>query len=352
MKTICYFGIGDMHYSRNKVFSDALKGRGMEVIECTTKKTGLSRYYDLWKKHRALKHAYDAMIVNFPGFIIAPFARLIARKKVILDALSSRYDSDIISRNAHEGSFWKKAKILLIDWLAFKAAHLILVETESQKDFISRRFNIPKSKIAVVYTGVDETVFREDASVHKHPVFTAIFRGRIMSEAGVPVILKAAEILKDEDVHFDLVGYGWGPWIEESRRLYAKLDHAKVHWDEKEIPIDELIQRMQRAHVSLGQFGKSERLDRTIPHKAFESMLLGVPFITARSRAVGEILKDGESCVMIPENNPEALARAILELKNDPSRRQMIASSAKKAYDALCSSQRLGDMLLVAMADR
>ena len=43
---------------------------------------------------------------------------------------------------------------------------------------------------------------------------------------------------------------------------------------------------MKDASISLGQFESSPRLDRTIPHKIFESMIMKLPLITAYSPAV------------------------------------------------------------------
>jgi glycosyltransferase involved in cell wall biosynthesis len=335
-----------MSYSRNKVFSTALKSKGVTIIECTTDKKGFAKYTDLYRKHKEVKNTYDVMIVGFPGFVTAPFARMISKKKIILDALSSRYDSDIVSRNAHEGNWFKKLKIMLIDRLAFKSAHKILVETEAQKEFISHKFNIKKDKLEVVYTSVDETMFKKDVNIQKYQDFTVIFRGRIMNEAGVPTILKAAKILEHENINFDIIGYGWGPWIEESRELYKMFDPKKVHWDEKELPMETLIERMQKAHVSLGQFGKNERLERTIPHKAFESMVMHIPYITAHSKAVEEILKNNESCIFVEPENPNALAEAILKVKNNKVFGTLLAENAEKAFYEKCDSKAIGERLL------
>jgi glycosyltransferase involved in cell wall biosynthesis len=338
-----------MNYSRNKVFGDALKKQGVEIITCISDKKGILKYKDLYKKHAELKGGYDALIVGFPGFVIAPFARLISKKKIVLDALSSRYDSDIVSRNAHQGNWFKKIKILCIDWLAFICAHEILVESEVQKEFISKKFRISQSKIHTVYTGVDETVFKQEVDIQKNTTFTVLFRGRIMNEAGVPTILHAAKLLQDEAIRFDIIGYGWGSWIETSRKLYAQLDHTKVHWDEKALATEEIVRRTQQADISLGQFGNNERVNRTIPHKAFEAMRCGIPYITGKSEAVGEVLVDGESCVMIDPENPEQLARTILQLKEDSILRARLSDQAECSYNEHCSGEAIGKTLMALL---
>ena len=334
-----------MNFSRNKVFSDGLKKSGVRIVECVTTKTGFSKLIDLYKKHKKVKDTYDILIAGYPGYTAVPYARLLTRKKVILDALASRYDSEIISRNNHKGSYIKKMWILFIDWIAFAFAHLILVETHAQKEFISRKFKISEKKIIVAYTGVNEDVFKKDVSISKHEKFTALFRGRVMSEAGVQTILKAAEILKDKDANFDIIGYGSGPWLQECRDMYHRLDHNKVKWDEKELPFEEIVIRMQKAHISLGQFATSERVERTIPHKAFESMILCTPYITAQSRAVSEILEDGTACIMIDAENPQALAEAIMDLRNNESKRNMLATQAETAYWQHYSMEKIGSKL-------
>lgn len=84
-----------------------------------------------------------------------------------------------------------------------------------------------------------------------------------------------------------------------------------VEFISKALSFEELTQLMNGCHISLGQFEHNDRLKRTIPHKAFESLAMRIPYITGRAEGVQEILKDGENCLMVNLANPEDLVEKL-----------------------------------------
>ena len=47
-----------------------------------------------------------------------------------------------------------------------------------------------------------------------------------------------------------------------------------------------------------------------IPNKAFQALACGTPLVTADTPAARELLADGESALLVPPGDPEALAAA------------------------------------------
>ena len=349
---ICYFGIYDPHFSRNKVYRSGLKRLGVQVVECRTTVTGWRKYWHLWRQYRTIRHDYDVMIVGYPGYIIVPFAKLISTfsgKPVVFDALCSFHEAQIISRNAYEGIPLRSLYTRTIDWLANSFADLILVETEAQKSYYITKLSVPADKVSVVYTGVDDETFHPLPSSHKAGKFTVLFRGRLMKEAGVTYILEAARILEKENVHFIIIGFGYGETVHALEKQFQALHLGNTEFIPRQLPIDELKRKMAEAQVSLGQFEKNERVDRTIPHKAFESMALKIPYITGYSQAVSELLQENESCLYVPLADAEALAKSILTLKNDPAKAERLAENAFQLYKTKLTSEKLARTLLEAV---
>ena len=95
---ICYFGIYNPNESRNKIYIDGLRQNGVKILECRDIHRGPLKYIFLFFKHWKIRDKYDLMIVGYPGHVVVPFARLISRKRVVLDALCSLYEGVIISR--------------------------------------------------------------------------------------------------------------------------------------------------------------------------------------------------------------------------------------------------------------
>ncbi len=347
MKTILYFGLFDPNFSRNKVYAKGLKENGYTVLFCTDQSPGLRKYFKLFKKHWALRKKYDLMIIGYPGYIVVPFARLITRKKIIFDALCSFYETEIISqRNKNHKSKITRIKTRSIDWLAIMAADKVLVETDKQKEFFIKQFRVKEEKLVTVYTGVDETIFFTENSIKKKDKFTVLFRGRITNEAGAEQVLETAKILEKHEIEFLVIGYGWNENIKRFKETYEKLRPANVLHIEKQVTDAELRHMTQKCHVSLGQFAKHERLTRTIPHKAFEAMVMKLPYITARTAGVSEILQEGKHCLMVKPADPEDLAEKILLLKNDVHTRKKIAEEAYNLFEKRFTASKIVQPLI------
>ncbi len=326
MKRILYFGIFNKEFSRNKVYADGLREHGFTIVYCIDTSRGPIKFLRLFFKLFKLRKSYDTMIVGYPAYIVAPCARIFSllisivtfskQKKIIVDALCSFYESQIISRNAYRGNPFRIPYVRGVDWLLIKSAEKILVETQAQKNYFIHQLGARESQCIVVYTGVDTETFYYDDSVKKNDTFTVLFRGRITKEAGLKYVLEAAQILQNENIKFLIIGFGWGSAVKEFNEMMEDMKLKNVVHIGKQLPVEELRTLMLQCHVSLGQFADNERLKRTIPHKAFESLAMKLPYITARSEGVSEILKDGKTCLMVEKANSSDLAEKILLMKN------------------------------------
>ncbi len=345
---ICYFGVANAGFSRNRVYIDALRKSGeVEIVECFDGSPRFQKYWNLWSLHRPLRHTYDVMVVGYPGQSIVWFAKLIATAPVMLDTIASLYEAEIVSRNPHKRWSLYALKMWLTDFQAYHLADLVTVESDSQVRYFKRMFGVSAKKCRRLFTGADDAVFRYDPSVKKHEAFTVLFRGRFLPEAGATHVLEAAEILKDTPIHFKV--YGQGLLQKEIETRFKELSLPNVELDTKIYPLEELPRLMAPCHVSLGQLAQHERLERTIPHKAFESIAMRLPYISARYPAISELLTEGESALMFSPGNARELADAILELYQDGAKRERIAEGGYRAYRAKASQEVLGNEFLTIL---
>lgn len=337
---VCYMGIADPRFSRSGVFMPALKARGVKVVECFTEKSGFERFLTLFKKHRKIHDEYDLLVVAYPGYAIVWFARMLSRKPVVFDALCTLWEAETFS---HKAKPLRRARIRFIDWLSVWCASVVLVESEAQKAFFLDRFGGNPERYHVVYTGVDESVFNADG-VMKLPRFTVVFRGRLTYESGIEYVVRAAKLLDGDGISFRIIGYGYK--LAEVNDLIKKLQIRNVEVISQRLPANEMKMKMAECHVSIGQLSDNVRLVRTIPHKAFESLALRLPYITARAGAIGEILKDGKSCMMIPPADPQALAEAIVTLRDNPEYAESLQKEGHDFFEKNLSQRALGERLV------
>lgn len=310
---ICYFGIYNPDFSRNKIYISGLRQLGVEILECRDNSNGLVKYWNLWQKHKSIENSYDAMIVGYPGHLVVPLAKLISNKPVIADLLGSLYDAEV---HSHNPSFFKKIKTKIIDWLAVKFADTILLESYAQKKYFEQKFG-KSTKYKVIYTGARDSFFQPNISKPKEDdKFIVIFRGRLTPESGVGHILKVAQILKNENILFKIVG--GGQLLDFTEREIIKNNLSNVELKSKFCNDEELIDEMLKSNLSLGQLEDNPRLNRTIPHKAFESLALGIPYLSGDAPAIREIIRERETGFFTPLAEPESLAQKIKFLSQKP----------------------------------
>ncbi len=339
----CYFGIYDPEFSRNRIYIHALRGAGHEIVECRDPTRGLLKYVRLARGLKSLKGSYEAIIVGYPGHIVVPIARLFGSGPVVVDLLGSLSDA---AEQSHGAGFFSRMWLSLVDRLAILCADAVLVESETQGRYLEGRFG-GAGKYRTVYTGADEAVFgpRPGQRAASSTPFVVLFRGRLTPESGIMYVLDVAESLKeDSSIRFRIIGYGRLLGVVRERIIERGLHNVELI--SERLSFDEMRLRMLDADASLGQFEESERLDRTIPHKAFESISMGIPYITARARAISELLEDEVSCLMVRSADQGAIKSAILRLKKGRALGERLAHEARRVYESRASANAIASALV------
>jgi glycosyltransferase involved in cell wall biosynthesis len=341
---ICYFGIYDPQFSRNRIFMSGLRELGVEIVEVRDQTAGWRKWRNLAKALSDLRGEYDAIVVGYPGHIAVPLARFFSHgKPVMADLLGSLSDAE---RNSHrEPGFrghWKLFKAKAADELATIFAHAVLLESEAQKDYFEQLFG-PSEKYKVVYTGA--WIAPRSGYRPKPEDFVVMFRGSLTPECGVGHILDAAKRLSArKNIKFKIVGRGRLLGDVESRIRKEKLDNVQIN--PRRIPDEEFARVYDGVSLSLGQFEENPRLSRTIPHKAYEAFAAGVPYLTGAGQAVQEVVVDGETGFLAPLAEPEALADMIEMLSKDPAALSRVSKKASEVYTESFSPKALGQRIL------
>src|SRR5919199_1208642 len=137
--------------------------------------------------------------------------------------------------------------------------------------------------------------------------------GRLIPIKGHVVLLRALAAARAEVPELELEIAGRGP-LEPALRAYAKelgLEHA-VRFLGHVVPVQRAIERAGIVVVpSLGEgFGMV----------ALEAMERARPVIAASIGGLADVVRDGETGLLVPAAEVEPLARAIAELARDPAR--------------------------------
>lgn len=159
-----------------------------------------------------------------------------------------------------------------------------------------------------------------------------LFVGRLTKQKGVDLLLRALATLPLE-IELDVVGDGEERAVLES--LAATLGVApRVRWHGAR-PSDELAPFYRRASALV-----IPSVEEGLGLVAVEAQLCETPVIAFASGGVVDVVRDGETGMLVDERSPEALAAAIAALRAVPDRGASLARrGAELAREAFAPDQ-------------
>ena len=341
---VLYFGTYERDYPRNAQVISSLRGAGVEVRE---------RHVAVWEGRRDNWSAgagaaarlglaelellrrepadFDALIVGYPGHFDLPAARRAARgRPVIFNPLVSLVDTFVADRGRFRPGSLAARALAAVDRHALRAADLVVADTQASADHLAGLAALSPGRVEVAYVGAEERIFAPGWSPAEP--FTVLFVGKLIPLHGVETVLAAVGAA--HELRFRLVGSGQlEPLLRERP---ANVDW--VPWVEYE----QLPGELHRAGCALGIFGTSAKAARVIPNKAFQALACGTPLVTANTPGARELLVDGESAVLVPPGDPNALAAALRRLAGDPELAQRLSTGGRAVYEAQASEEVLG----------
>jgi glycosyltransferase involved in cell wall biosynthesis len=347
---VCYFGIYDPAYCRNKNIIKGLRKRGVSVIEVRDTTRGPIKYWRLLQKYWSVRKEYDVMVVGFPGQIIVPFAKLLTRRPVVYDLHVSYYDSIIKERKEHPVKSFAAVKFYLMDWIACRMADRVLLDTKEHVRYVASLLHLPEKKFAVIYHGIDNELFAPPA---ERPVkgpeekMIVSFHGYIQLLNGMELVIQAMRLLKDEPIMLWIIG--GGPEYPKMQALARELQLSNVEFYSPMAPPD-LAKKIANADVGLGFFSLSQKIDRVIANKVYELMALRVPVLTGTSIAMQEHFADREHVFYCQRGSADAIAKALRELRANASLRAHVADTAYQYVTHKTTFAQAADQLISVLA--
>jgi len=341
---VLYFGTYERDYPRNAQVISCLRRAGVTVTE---------RHMPVWDGRRDNWSAgigavarlaaaelrllkppqaeFDALLVGYPGQFDLPAARLAARgRPIVFNPLVSLSDTFVADRGRFRPGSAPARMLEAIDRRALRAAGMVVADTRADADHLAELAGLAPERVEVAFVGAEDRLFTPGWQPAEP--FTVLFVGKLIPLHGLETILGAARGVPE--LAFRLVGSGqldhllrdrppnveWLPWVEYER----------------------LPDELHRAGCALGIFGTSDKARRVIPNKAFQALACGTPLVTADTQAARELLVDGESALLVPPGNADALAAALRRLARDPELAKRLSQGGRGAYEAQASEEVLG----------
>ena len=357
---IMLFGTYDtsMH-PRILTISEGLSAHGLDVAECNAPlglstadrvnllakpwigiPTMIGRLASRWTTlatRAFFMPAPDVVVVGYLGHFDVHLARLVFRVRglarrrripIVLDHLINASDTGK-DRRLDGGP--RQALLRMIDSAALGAADVIVVDTDEHLATLPERHRgrgvvVPVGAPAAWYeAGRAAAGSSVPASAEDGPL-RVVFYGLYTPLQGTPAIGAAVGKLADANIEVTMIGRGQ----DQAEAKSAAEASGAVRWMEW-VPAAELPAIVAGHDVCLGIFGTGEKARRVVPNKVFQGAAAGCAIVTSDTAPQRRVL--GESALLVPPGDADALAAALLELAGDRGKLAELRAAARELAD-------------------
>lgn len=274
-----------------------------------------------WRLWRQLRSSPpDVLLARYHEYEWTPLvvARLLGAP-LILEvhspfALEGTFRGRRPSRLAHrmDRTFWRRADLLWVHTPALR--DLVLAE------------GVHPDKIRLAPFGIEDPGRR--ATPETEGPVEVVFVGSFYPWHGIEELLIAFALARTEAPELRLTLMGDGATRNDATAQARSLGVADATTFTGWLSRDDLYRQLERSHIGVAPYhdtGKSYFQ----PVKILDYQMAGLPIIASAVGHIPQMVVDGEDGVLVPPEDTEALATAIVKLAGDPGRRRELGAAAR-----------------------
>lgn len=179
----------------------------------------------------------------------------------------------------------------------------------------------------VIHGGIDTAKFSQDQNVERDG--SVVFVGRLLPHKGVNYLVEAMA----PNVHLKLIGQPMEDRFLCDLQSLAADKRVTFHHDFGDA---EIVNAYRRAlcvvlpSVYRNVYGNETKVPELLGQTLLEGMACGAPGICTDVASMPEIVEDGRSGFVVPPNNPTALCRKIMWLRDHPAEAAQMGRAARE----------------------
>ena len=268
----------------------------------------------------------------FDSTVVGVLASALARSPIVI---SSRRDL----------AFWATRRLRIVLTRLDRWVDYYLANSSAIKEYLIQEESVSPEKIHVIHNGVDPHAFsvarlprpdsiKDRLGIPPNHAIIGIVANLNRHVKRVDVFIRAAALVHKhrEDAVFLVVGDGAlkGQLIELSQELGIE---KSVLWAGAVADVAPLISILDIGVLSSDSEG--------FPNVLLEYMAAGVPAVVTDVGGNRDIIREGVNGLLVPPNDPAALASAIRSLLDDPRRCAHMKTNTRKTAESFSRSSMI-----------
>ncbi len=270
--------------------------------------------------YRGLKEfirRHDLRVVHSHDFTMAVYGAAAARSLGRRHIITFHGGLDMLAR-------WRRRTA--IRWAMRSSAATVAVSAATQRIF-SQRLGVPAARFAVIPNGISVTAGKPASTRQEFAIrpeeLVILAVGNVMAVKGHPVLVEALARLVGGEIPWRLIVAGdvrdAGPPI---RSILADNPlSGRVHLPGLRSDVPALL--------AAADLFVMPSLSEGLPLALLEAMFAGRAIVASAVGGIPEVIRDGQDGLLVPANDPAALAAALRRLLVDPALRRRLGESAR-----------------------
>ena len=187
-----------------------------------------------------------------------------------------------------------------------------------------------RNRVVRIYNGVDLERFngniksRDAKKYYKLSAEIPVIgvTARLCPVKGIEYLLKAVRRLSDQKVNVQCMIVGDGESRADLQELAKKLDiHNKVVFTGYCEDVSQALAAMDLFVIS--------SISEGLPNSILEAMAMRIPVVSTAVGGVGEVVKNGDTGILVPPKDANQLAKAIMTLISDDNMRRAMGNKGR-----------------------
>lgn len=280
-----------------------------------------------WKVHFA--RGFDVIHACNPPdllFLIGGFFKLAMGKRFLFD--HHDINPELYEAKFGRRDFFYKLMVLFERW-SFQSADVSIATNESYKKIAIERGGMKAEDVYVVRSGpkLDRLrVLPPVPALKNGRSYLVGYVGVMGAQEGIDLLLQAAQYIVQtlgrHDVQFGLVGGGTS--LEQMKQMAQDMGIADYVTFTGRVPDQQLLEMLNTSDVCVNPDVANDMNDKSTMNKIMEYMALGKPIVQF-DLVEGKVSAQQASLYAL-KNDPVDMARKIVELLDDPVRREQMGA--------------------------
>ena len=239
----------------------------------------------------------------------------------------------------------------MVDYIYNKSDKIFATSPSFVEAICNRTVPVSKEKVYFwpqyaeeFYKPIDKTIAKIKAAKYGIPnddSFKIIFTGNIGTAQGLQILPRTAQLLKNEEIQFVIVGDG--RYLQE---LISKINLFNVN--EKFViipkqPAECIPVLLSACDVAFLSFSNDDLWAKTIPAKLQSYMACGMPIIAAAKGETKRVIEEAQCGECVSIDNAEELSHALIEMRELDM--QQMSTNSRKYFEKNFDKQKLMDYM-------